>query len=293
MDGRLPLLRDLSPHSRSTTCGPSQVDSVARRASWSRRRIHPVVTRRTANRLHRAGIQPRRYADGCGQRRHRSEGHHRTRRRTAHPLVGLVSRRALDLFHQLVRYLAHRTLGDLSGQFERRTSRTGRPHGAASDSSAVHARRAVVLRESRYARRWLVVAAGRRRPGDGAHERAGRTRRNPRSTDGTRIVASLVDLRQSLEAISADTATPERRSLTNPFDGDVDPSVDPLSGRIVFSSARSGNRNLWIAARAGWPGLPTGRWSFTVIRKPRAMSSSTRCNGKAGAGTWHYKAIRP
>jgi Tol biopolymer transport system component len=76
------------------------------------------------------------------------------------------------------------------------------------------------------------------------------------SADGTRSVASLVDLRQSLEAIPADTATPERRSLTNPFDGDVDPSVDPLSGRIVFSSARSGNRNLWIAASDGSGATP-------------------------------------
>jgi serine/threonine-protein kinase len=67
------------------------------------------------------------------------------------------------------------------------------------------------------------------------------------SPDGTRVVSSLIDVRQSLVAISTDPATASQRQLTNGFDGDLDPAISPIGDRLVFSSARSGHRNLWIA----------------------------------------------
>ena len=76
------------------------------------------------------------------------------------------------------------------------------------------------------------------------------------SADRTAIVSSLVDMRQSLVAMWVDSASAERRQLTNGFDGDVDPSMNRASGRIIFSSARSGDRNLWIAAPDGSGAIP-------------------------------------
>ena len=70
------------------------------------------------------------------------------------------------------------------------------------------------------------------------------------SADGKKVVSTLVDPRDALVAMPVDSASSERR-LTTGFDGDIDPALDPVSGRLVFSSTRSGNRNLWIAAADG------------------------------------------
>ncbi len=68
------------------------------------------------------------------------------------------------------------------------------------------------------------------------------------SSDGRRLVATLIEYRRALVstpvAFDARTAL---RHVTNDFDGDLEPCVSPRSGRMVFSSSRSGSRNLWTA----------------------------------------------
>ena len=69
------------------------------------------------------------------------------------------------------------------------------------------------------------------------------------SADGRFLVSTLVEVRQSLLSIPvAAEAGAAPRALTDGETGDFDPAVVPQSGRIVFSSSRSGNRNLWLAA---------------------------------------------
>jgi Tol biopolymer transport system component len=67
------------------------------------------------------------------------------------------------------------------------------------------------------------------------------------SNDGRRLVSMVVDERQSLVAIDVTGPRPTVHPLTDGHGGDLDPSQDPTSDRIVFSSTRSGHRNLWTA----------------------------------------------
>ncbi len=67
------------------------------------------------------------------------------------------------------------------------------------------------------------------------------------SSDGRRLVSMVLDERQSLVAIDLTGPRPTVRPLTDGRGGDLDPSHDPTSDRIVFSSIRSGHRNLWTA----------------------------------------------
>ncbi len=69
------------------------------------------------------------------------------------------------------------------------------------------------------------------------------------SADGTRLVATLIDSRQALISIPAGPSEfAVDRALTLTGDtGDVAPAVSSDGRRLVFSSTRSGNRNLWIA----------------------------------------------
>jgi serine/threonine protein kinase/dipeptidyl aminopeptidase/acylaminoacyl peptidase len=75
------------------------------------------------------------------------------------------------------------------------------------------------------------------------------------SSDGKRLVAMVVEMRQSLASIAV-SGTPVVRPLTDGYGGDLDPSSDPTSNRIVFSSTRSGYRNLWIANDDGSEARP-------------------------------------
>jgi len=72
------------------------------------------------------------------------------------------------------------------------------------------------------------------------------------SLDGRTLVCTWSDLRQSLERIAVTPGQPPRAvALTDGFGGDLDPSLAPGGGRIVFSSARAGDRHIWTARPDG------------------------------------------
>ena len=68
------------------------------------------------------------------------------------------------------------------------------------------------------------------------------------SNDGKRLVAVASSVQQSLQrlVVRFDQAQ-QMEPLTDGFSGDLDPSWAPDGKRIVFSSSRSGNRNIWSA----------------------------------------------
>jgi eukaryotic-like serine/threonine-protein kinase len=68
------------------------------------------------------------------------------------------------------------------------------------------------------------------------------------SPDGQRLVGTVVNARQALERVAvAFDRQVALEPLTDGFTGDLDPSWSPDGGRLVFSSSRGGNRNLWSA----------------------------------------------
>jgi Tol biopolymer transport system component len=68
------------------------------------------------------------------------------------------------------------------------------------------------------------------------------------SSDGRELVSTLIEYRQALVSVPVAVAGKiQLRHLTDGFGGDLDPSVSSQTGRMVFSSSRSGNRNLWTA----------------------------------------------
>jgi Tol biopolymer transport system component len=72
------------------------------------------------------------------------------------------------------------------------------------------------------------------------------------SADGRKLVSTFIEYRQAL--VSARVALEEKiavRNVTDGFSGDLDPCVSSTTGKLVFSSSRSGNRNLWTADRDG------------------------------------------
>jgi Tol biopolymer transport system component len=73
------------------------------------------------------------------------------------------------------------------------------------------------------------------------------------SSDGRTIIATLYDLRQSLNRIDGAGHT---RGLTDGYGGDLDPAISPVSDQLVFTSSRSGNRNLWTANSDGSSARP-------------------------------------
>ena len=71
------------------------------------------------------------------------------------------------------------------------------------------------------------------------------------SADGRKLVSTVIEQRQSLVSLSATDPRSPLHPLTDGYGGDLDPSSDPRSDRIVFSSTRSGYRNLWTAREDG------------------------------------------
>ena len=68
------------------------------------------------------------------------------------------------------------------------------------------------------------------------------------SRDGRSIVSTLTDVKQSLATMRVGEANAPLGELTGGESGDYDPDLSPAGDRLVWSSARSGNRNLWIGA---------------------------------------------
>jgi len=68
------------------------------------------------------------------------------------------------------------------------------------------------------------------------------------SNDGRVMIATLYDLRQSLNLLDL---TGQTTHLTDGYDGDLDPVMSPQADQLVFTSSRSGNRNLWTANSGG------------------------------------------
>jgi serine/threonine protein kinase len=69
------------------------------------------------------------------------------------------------------------------------------------------------------------------------------------SSDGRILVATLVDVRQSLVRLAIRPPPDSRNplALTNGYTGDLDPILSPEGDRLVFTSTRSGNRNIWTS----------------------------------------------
>ena len=76
------------------------------------------------------------------------------------------------------------------------------------------------------------------------------------SADGRKLVATLVNQRQLLVAVSVTNGPGTMHSLTDGYGGELDPSLDPRTDRLVFSSARSGHRSLWISRSDGTDAKP-------------------------------------
>ena len=83
------------------------------------------------------------------------------------------------------------------------------------------------------------------------------------SADGKTLVATLYDLRQSLVRINVDGRPAIETPMTDGFHGDLDPALSPSGDRLVFTSARSGSRLIWIAQPDGSDARPlTAGYAF-------------------------------
>jgi tricorn protease-like protein len=82
------------------------------------------------------------------------------------------------------------------------------------------------------------------------------------SLDGKTLVGTLYDVHQSLIRIDVRQKSPATTFITEGYTGDLDPVVDPIADRLVFSSTRSGIRNLWTARLDGSNPQPltSGPW---------------------------------
>ena len=77
------------------------------------------------------------------------------------------------------------------------------------------------------------------------------------STDGRTMVSTLFERRDSLVRVDFRAAPlPMPTALTNGYGGDLDPNLSRSGDRMVFSSTRSGQRNLWIALGDGADARP-------------------------------------
>ena len=72
------------------------------------------------------------------------------------------------------------------------------------------------------------------------------------SSDGRRLVSTFIEYRRALVSMPVVVgATPQLRHITDGFGGDLEPCISPHTGQMVFSSSRSGSRNLWTADANG------------------------------------------
>jgi serine/threonine protein kinase len=72
------------------------------------------------------------------------------------------------------------------------------------------------------------------------------------SSDGRRLVSTFIEYRRALVSTPVVFEGGARlRQLTDGFGGDLEPCISPRTDRMVFSSSRSGSRNLWTADAEG------------------------------------------
>jgi serine/threonine protein kinase len=96
------------------------------------------------------------------------------------------------------------------------------------------------------------------------------------SADGRSLVSTFVDARQTLITLPAvaDVHPNQIGTLTSGYTGDLDPALSPQGDRLVFSSTRGGNRNLWIARPDG--GEPRPLTSSAAIDERPVFSPDGR-----------------
>jgi Tol biopolymer transport system component len=71
------------------------------------------------------------------------------------------------------------------------------------------------------------------------------------SSDGRFLVGTALDSQQSLQRVVIDIDKPAQlEAVTDGHSGDFDPWLSPDGERLVFSSSRTGNRNLWTVRGA-------------------------------------------
>jgi eukaryotic-like serine/threonine-protein kinase len=95
------------------------------------------------------------------------------------------------------------------------------------------------------------------------------------SADGRKMVGTLFEYRRALVSIPVVfDDSPRPHQLTDGFAGDLEPSLSPSGGRMVFSSSRSGSRNLWSADADGSSTRPLT--SDAAIEERPASSADAR-----------------
>ncbi len=95
------------------------------------------------------------------------------------------------------------------------------------------------------------------------------------SADGRRLVSTLIEYRRALVSVPLTfDGNTQLRHITDGFGGDLEPCVSPGSGRMVFSSSRFGNRNLWTADADGSNLRPLT--SDTAIEERPSFSPNVR-----------------
>jgi eukaryotic-like serine/threonine-protein kinase len=82
------------------------------------------------------------------------------------------------------------------------------------------------------------------------------------SADGKTLVGTLYDVHQSLIRVDVGQHFGAMKFITEGYTGDLDPTVDPIIDRLVFSSSRTGIRHLWTARLDGSDARPltSGAW---------------------------------
>ncbi len=76
------------------------------------------------------------------------------------------------------------------------------------------------------------------------------------TSDGKTMISALVRSRQTLTAFPISSAPASPRQITDGSTGDFDPALSPGGNQLVFSSSRSGFRNLWTARPDGTMARP-------------------------------------
>ena len=82
------------------------------------------------------------------------------------------------------------------------------------------------------------------------------------SSDGRMLIGTVLESQQALQRVAIEIDQPRFEPITDGHSGDFDPWSTPDGQRLVFSSSRTGNRNLWLARGAGTPAPLTSGKSF-------------------------------